>query len=300
MHRIRRAAVTLALLSSAPAPLCAQSVLETVWGDVKTVPGDLLHVWTAPARIGADDVPALVLFAGATTLVAVNDLAIQEWVRAHPRSVPLLALEPFRHEHDALSRIGQNHWMLRGAAVGYVVGLASDQEWLREAALGCAVGNTSNALPRKAVYSLIARRRPSGHDDPYDFDVPGGDWAVHSFFGGHAANAFTCASFLAHRWELGWGEPVLWLVATGVATARTADEAHWASDTLVGSAFGFMAGRMIAQRYRARAGGRADGPDGAAEGAMRAGGRVRVERLTVVPLRTSAGTGVLLGTQISF
>ena len=231
MHRLRTALCALPLLAAA-APVSAQSVLETVWSDARTVPGDLFHVWSAPARIRADDVPPLVLFLGATTLVAVNDLEIQQWVRAHPRSLPILLLEPFRHEHDGLSRIGQNHWMLRGAAVGYIGGLATGQEWLRESALGCAVGNTSNALPRKAVYSLVARRRPSNQDDAYDIDVPGGGWGVHSFFGGHAANAFTCASFIAHRWDLDWGEPVVWAIAAGVASARTADEAHWASDTL--------------------------------------------------------------------
>lgn len=306
MNRFRFA-VSALLLLAITTPLSAQSVLETVWSDAKTVPGDLLHVWTAPARIDADDAPALVLFAGVTTLVAANDLAIQDWVRAHPSSAPIVLLEPFRHEHDALSRIGQNHWMLRGAAVGYVTGLATGQEWLRESALGCAVGNTANALPRKAVYALISRPRPSTSDDPYDVDVPGGAWAVHSFFGGHAANAFTCASFLAHRWDLGWGEPVVWLVAAGVAAARTADEAHWASDTLVGSAFGFMAGRIIAGRHleRAeRADRDADPPtDGPRDGSSTpASGRAgpSLDGLTLVPFRTGAGAGLLLGARIDF
>jgi hypothetical protein len=52
---------------------------------------------------------------------------------------------------------------------------------------------------------------------------------------------------------MGWGEPLVWALATGVAVARTVDERHWASDTFVGSAFGFAAGRLIAQRHLERA-----------------------------------------------
>jgi len=180
--------------------------------------------------------------------------------------------------------------------------LATGQEWLRESSLGCAVGNTANALPRKAVYSLISRTRPAGTDDPYDIDVPGGGWDVHSFFGGHAANAFTCASFLAHRWDMGWGEPIVWALATGVATARTIDERHWASDTFVGSAFGFFAGRLIAQRQLERVGRErthtreieAPAPAPAEPGAL------HLEALTATPIRSGEASAWLVGARVVF
>ena len=302
---MRRILLTTALFVLAfPASARSQSVAEIVWSDLKTAPGDLWYVWSAPARIDGDDVPPLLLFTGTTAFVALNDLEIQEWMRGHPNSGPIVLLEPFRHEHDALSRLGQNHWVLRGAAVGYVAGLATGQEWLREASFGCAVGNTANALPRKAVYSLISRARPQTNpDDPYDIETPGGDWGVHSFFGGHAANAFTCASFFAHRWDLGWGEPVVWALATGVAVARTADEAHWASDTFVGSAFGFMAGRLIARRHleRIERAERERDPESApveAQGSADAGWHL--DALSATPIRAGDGAGVALSARIVF
>ena len=301
---MNRLLLTLALVA-APATAAGQSVLETVWYDLRHVPGDLWYVWSAPARIDGDDVPELVTFTWATGALAVSDLQIQEWIREHPNSVPIEALEPFRHRQDGLSRIGQNHWVLRGAGVGYVVGLVTGHDGIREAALGCAVGNTANALPRKVVYALISRRRPSRNDDPFDIGVPGGDWAEHSFFGGHAANAFSCGSLLAHRFELGWAEPVVWGVAVGVAAARTVDEAHWASDTLVGSAFGFMAGRLIAQRQLERHGerGRDDeeeqGNSGATDGADRRAWRL--EGMSVSPVTTAEGeSAMMIGGRIVF
>ena len=298
---MRRILLMLALLVP-PQSVGAQSVAEIVWSDLKTAPGDLLHVWSAPARVRGDDVQPLLTFVATTGFLALNDLEIQRWIREHPESLPVAALEPFRDKHDALSRLGQNHWVLRGAGAGYVVGLATGQEWLRESSLGCAVGNTANALPRKAVYSLISRTRPAGTDDPYDIDVPGGDWDVHSFFGGHAANAFTCASFLAHRWDMGWGEPIVWALATGVATARTVDERHWASDTFVGSAFGFVAGRLIAQRHleraereRARTRDAEDPPPAAAEP-----GGLRLEALSATPVRIGDAAAWIVEARVVF
>jgi len=300
---MRRLLLTTALLAL-PHAGAAQSVAETVWSDVRTVPGDLLYVWSAPLRIDGDDLPPLLAFTSATAFVALNDLEIQEWMRSHQETGPIVLLEPFRNEHDALSRLGQNHWVLRGAGAGYVIGLATGQEWLREGALGCAVGNISNALPRKAVYSLVSRARPSTNpDDPYDIDTPGGDWGVHSFFGGHAANAFTCASFIAHRFDMDWGEPVVWALATGVAVARTADEAHWMSDTVVGSAFGFMAGRLIAQRQLARhERDRDDDDDDEEDGASAhdEAPRLRLDDLSVVPVHTADGTAIALGARVVF
>lgn len=300
-------AVALTALLAAPSGASAQSVAETVWSDMKTVPGDLLHVWTGPVRIDGDEVETLVVFTVVTGFAALSDREIQALVDEHAESPPIRLLEPFSHDRDALSRLGQNHWVLRGAGVGYVAGLVSGQDWLREAALGCAVGNTSNALPRKAVYSLIARTRPrSSPDDAYDFDVPGSDdWDRHSFFGGHAANAFTCASFFAHRWDLGWGEPVVWVLATGVAAARVADGLHWTSDTLVGSAFGFFAGRMIAERYLERESRRrgrrppGDGPDDD-DPAHGQGRGARLDGVSAVPFHTAQGGGLVVGARVVF
>ena len=300
---MKRILLTTALLLGWPSSGHAQSVLETVWSDLLTTPGDLVHVWTAPARIDGDEVGQLLVFAATTGLLAAGDLEIQGLVRELDNTVLVDAFEPFRHEHDALSRLGQNHWVLRLAGAGYLVGLAIGQDWLRESSLGCAVGNISNALPRKAVYALVSRARPStSPDDPYDIDVPGGEWGVHSFFGGHAANAFTCASFLAHRWDMGWGEPVVWVLASGVAVARMLDEAHWSSDTLVGSAFGFVAGRLIAERQLRRGREREDADDArsreAGTGASSPG--IRLEGVGARPLSTYAGTVLLVEARIAF
>lgn len=281
-----------------PGEARAQSLLETFWSDLRTVPGDAWHVYSAPARVGSDDLPPLAAVAGGTLLLGVNDAAIQNWVREHSGTAVIVALEPFRSEHQLLSELGRNHKVMRGAAAGYAVGLVTGWDWLREASLGCAVGNASNSLVRSVVYRIVARRRPAGQTDPYQFAVPGGDWEDHSFFGGHGANAFTCASFVAHRWDLGHAEPLLWALASGVALARVADEAHWTSDAVVGIGFGWLIGRMLADRYverdRAREGDAAR--DASADQALN--GLLESIRLAPVPGRATGA--VLLTVDVRF
>ncbi len=96
----------------------------------------------------------------------------------------------------------------------------------------------------------LLRRR----GDPHSFAVPGEDtWYDNSFFGGHGANIMGCASFINHRFDLGFAEPVIWGVAVAVNVGRMADQRHWTSDTAVGSAIGFAIGKYVAERQRARA-----------------------------------------------
>ena len=62
----------------------------------------------------------------------------------------------------------------------------------------------------------------------------------------------TCSTFLATRFSLGPGEPVLYAAALRVALGRVADLAHWPSDTFVGLVVGYATGRLEALRVADR------------------------------------------------
>jgi membrane-associated phospholipid phosphatase len=51
---------------------------------------------------------------------------------------------------------------------------------------------------------------------------------------------------------MGVVEPAIWAMAGAVGLARTLDRAHWASDQLIGAAFGYAVGRQIALRSKRR------------------------------------------------
>ena len=307
MRSLARRVLMSFTLACVAGPAAAQSVFETAWSDLKTAPGDIWYVWSSPARIDGDDLPKLLGFAGVTALVMVSDESIQSWIRDHEHVAVIEMFDPFsQSEGEFFAELGRNHQIMRAAGVGYVVGLVADWDWLREASLGCAVTNTANALPRSLLYKTVSRTRPSGETDAHQWDVPGGEWSEHSFFGGHGANVFGCASFFSNRWDLGWGEPALYALATGIAIARTtSDEAHWTSDTLVGAVYGWGIGWMVAKRYVERDRERRREQEGRSEPSLGLSARADLsgftfEGVNIRPVQSEEGSVLVLGARLRF
>jgi membrane-associated phospholipid phosphatase len=247
----------LALGSSLTAtPAAAQSILRNAWSDVKHGALDIGYVWTAPLHTSRRDLEGLGLAVGATGIAFAFDDNLQDWLRAHPNSLPVDAVSWFREGKDG-EELGDIWMFIRGSGALWLVGLATGSETLREAASGCAAAGVAQTLPRRLVmYNLVQRTRPRFTDDPYRFDVPGTQtWAQRSFYGGHAANAMTCIAFWNHRFNLGVAEPILYAAALATAVARTVDEAHWTSDTVIGVIAGYAVGKAVAQRQKSRLGG---------------------------------------------
>jgi membrane-associated phospholipid phosphatase len=71
---------------------------------------------------------------------------------------------------------------------------------------------------------------------------------MRSFPAGHFANAVSCATFWNERFKLGVAEPILYVLAAAVGVGRTADDAHWFSDHIIGGILGYAVGREIARR----------------------------------------------------
>jgi len=162
-------------------------------------------------------------------------------------------MHPFREQY-ALGRLATVRGLIPIASALVVSGLLSDNRKLRDAGYGCAAGWAMSNTVRFAVYAVLGRQRPFVADgDQSRFSVPGGGWPKHSFPAGHSTNAFACSAFLNHRFDLGIAEPALYTAATAISLTRMVDRRHWASDTFVGAAFGYAAGRAIAARFERRA-----------------------------------------------
>ena len=250
---MKRYCLLAVLLCVSPMPVDAQSILQNAWSDIKHGTLDVGYVWTSPIRLSRRDLPALAAFAGATAVTLPFDDNLQDWLRAHPESVPVEAVSWFR-EGEPGEELGDIWMFIRGSGALWLIGLAVGSETLREAAVGCVSAGVAQTFPRRLVmYNLVQRTRPRFTGDPYRFDVPGSEvWDQRSFFGGHGANAMTCITFWNHRFDMGLVEPVLYAAGIATAVARTVDEAHWTSDTLIGIVFGYAVGRTVALRQKAR------------------------------------------------
>ncbi len=243
-------------MSLATATLDAQIVAQAVAHDFRYGVADMWHIWTAPFHASARDWRDVGLVVGAAGISAFADRGVDRFVAGHPRSFAVRATQPFRERRGFKpADFGTGRILLPVSGALYVTGIASGSRALRDAGMGCAAAQQSNSVIRHLTYEVVDRERPSvAGADPYRVRFPGGDWNHHSFFAGHVANAFACASYASERFDLGLVEPLLYAGATGVGLARMADRRHWLSDTVLGVAFGYATGRSVALRQKRRLG----------------------------------------------
>ena len=241
----------------------AQRTLKSIGRDLENGARDIFWVWSSPFHADGSEWGA---FAASVALVGASlliDDDVQRAMDRHPRSVLMRSLEPFREEHKTeLFNLGSGKRLQPISGVLYLLGFAFDSRALRDAGLGCASAQQASILVHHGAYAIIARERPrTANGDPYMFELGGGPWAKHSFYGGHAGNIMTCVTYWNERFKLGPAEPLLYALAIGVGFGRVADGRHWTSDTITGLLIGHAFGRVIARRAKARA---ADGPGHAA------------------------------------
>ena len=256
-NRLAVISIAAALCVACVAPLRAQFRDDSVRVDLRRFLGDAWAVWTAPAHARARDLAGVAAAAGVTAAASTVDVRTYAWLRSHPDAWPLRLLGPIRESaHYPVYELGSGQYLFPLSAALWLSGMASHSRQLREAGLGCAAAHVASAGTRGIVYALVARDRPrESPDDAFRFDVPGGrDWDRQSFFSGHIGNSMGCASFFAHSYSLGLVEPAMYALVLAIGAGRMADGRHWASDTVIGSIFGFAVGKELSDRFRSRAG----------------------------------------------
>jgi hypothetical protein len=259
-HAITAAVAIAAAIVQSPAE--AQSIPNMLGNDLRNVAGDAWDVWTSPLRGNSRDwLFAAGMVAGAAAISPVDD-NVDRWAVAHSDDGAFQVLKPFRAGGVAFSGKAITPVALGALAVS----LATKNETLQEGLFGCATAYGASSVVRTfVVYPLVARTRPDPRPpagppppatagDQYHFSFPGTtDWGGHSLPGGHIANVVACAEFLTHRFDMGFVEPAIWTLAGGIALARVLDRAHWTSDQVLGTGFGFAVGRQVALRSKRRA-----------------------------------------------
>jgi membrane-associated phospholipid phosphatase len=231
----------------------AQSTWRTVGNELGDMATDVGWIWRSPFHGERRDwIATGAATAGFGALLVVDD-RIDAWIVRHPKSALVRSVGIFREHHREIARIPTARRMIPISAALVVAGAISDDRDLREAGFGCLSGWAASNTTRYAIYPVIARARPSAAEKgQYEFSIPGRGWDWQSFFAGHGANMFACATVWNERFDLGVGEPALYVVAAAFSVARMADRRHWASDTFTGAVFGYAVGRAIAARYDRR------------------------------------------------
>lgn len=233
----------------------AQSVAQQLGDDLKNAGKDIWGVYTSPFKGSGRDwatFAAAIALTGATTVL---DKPVERWAQNNDSAAALKFLDPLRRKGVLFA----GKYVVPPAAALYIIGLATNNQNLRDGAMGCAASWFAQSPPRRLFYRLVGRRRPeTSPDDNHVWDVPNSaapdksGWQMRSFPAGHFANAMGCAAFLGNRFDMGIAEPMVYGVAAGVAVGRVLDHGHWTSDHVLGGIFGYAVGKEVARRSLAR------------------------------------------------
>jgi len=247
--QIVRVATLAALLASSQVAV-AQSVGRMLEDDIRNVGKDVWAVWTSPFDASGKDWVLTAGAYGAFGLSMLADQGVSDWAIENANSGFFKALSPVRRG----GKLFAGKYVVPPVAVAYVVGIAIQNQDLRDAVTGCMSSWGAQSVLRKAIYATLGRARPDTmpHDPQHWELLPGGNWQMHSFPAGHFANAMACAAFWDKRFSLGPGSVVVYGLAGAVGLGRFADRAHWFSDTVLGGILGYAVGNEIARRSLAR------------------------------------------------
>ena len=245
----------IALLSSAPRVAVGQFRADSTRHQLERLVGDVWSNWTSPAHTTGHDAIGVAAVVGITGAAAAVDEPLQNWINNNPNAFPVAILHPLRESaRYPAYELGSGQFLLPISAALYIAGTVSKSQGLRDAGLGCATAHLTAAGVRALVFLVLQRERPrTSPDDPFQIRLGGTrDWNKHSFFSGHIANSMGCVSFLAHRFDLGVAEPLIYGYVIAIGAGRVADGRHWFSDTVFGALFGYAVGRAISTRMLAR------------------------------------------------
>lgn len=232
-----------------------QSVGRQLESDLRNAGKDVWGVYKSPFNGSGKD---WATFGGAIALTGIStvlDKPVERWARDNDSAAVFQFIKPLRRGGLLFS----GKYVVPPLAALYIVGLATNNQSIRDGVMGCAASWVAQSPPRRMFYRLVGRRRPeTSPNDNMVFDIPNsappGDsgWQWRSLPGGHFANAMGCASFLNNRFDMGMVEPAIYGLAFGVGLGRALDHAHWTSDQVLGGIFGYAVGKEVARRSLGR------------------------------------------------
>jgi membrane-associated phospholipid phosphatase len=128
------------------------------------------------------------------------------------------------------------------AAGSYFVGVYFENNKLKRAGLFMVGASLATSIVTLAAKTTFGRARPNTGEGPYSFFNSG----AMSFYSGHTGQAFTIATVISEMYKDDY--PVVPYLAYGVAAitayARMHDQAHWASDVIIGAVAGHLVTKL--------------------------------------------------------
>lgn len=218
----------------------ATTLAADAWKGVEIFADNTFDVVTFPKDFDSDDWKIFggVLAVGAGLYAVDGD--IQDWFRRNDGN----SVKDFVRESgdffEPLGDMGEtNAYYMAGMAIGYLTGW-DRLNWIGQDML---FSHFIASLTRKSVRAVVGRHRPEFGAGPRSYD-PFSDEGT-SFPSGHASSAFQVAAVFSHHIDNLPLEIALYTMAATVAFQRVDSGGHWASDTWIGSAWGWGVSQIV-------------------------------------------------------
>ncbi len=236
---VRYALVLVLLLGLVPSTVAAQTPASSpdpirfaLWagGDVKAFGRGLFSMRTLYVAAGVGGTVFLLSGQDADLTQGAIDLA--EGAGTRPRRI--------------LNEVGNVDAVRPMALIFFLGTLTSGNEKLQDAAFTSLEAIIISNLITNTLKAVVGRARPFQEEGSSSFKPFSGNT---SFPSGHATTVFAFTT----PWLLYYGNAptiALFALGTGTAFTRMADNVHWFSDVLVGTAIGFTTGYWLTKRHQ--------------------------------------------------
>jgi hypothetical protein len=204
---------------------------------------DFVRVVAAPVHWDGRDFLTLAAVSAAGLLIFASDQEIRDWAQRNRSDFSDDA-------SNFVSYLGDGGVLLGLTAAIYAAGEICAKDPLRQTAL---LGLESLATASLLVWTLKAvsgRARPGAGESSRSFHPFAFKSHYFSLPSGHAAAAFAVATSIAAQTKSAALDGLLYFLAALPGLSRIAEDKHWASDVLVGSALGYFVAKKIADLNR--------------------------------------------------
>jgi len=205
---------------------------------------DTAYILSSPIRWDKYDWLTASLVMGATVGLYAYDQNIHDWTQQRRGETT-----------DNIARLarpfGEGQYVVPALGLVYLYGYAAeDSKAEKTALLGVESFLISGAFTQVLKFSTH-RYRPEDSDQHDKWDGPSFSNSNLSFASGESTVAFAVATVIASEYgDTVWVPPLAYGIATLTALARMNDNAHWASDVLVGSAIGYFTAKTIVKLHK--------------------------------------------------
>lgn len=210
---------------------------------IRNFPLNVLHdqaaIWTSPIRIRAHDLLWLAPLGAATGAAIATDTDAMRNVVSHDKG--------FNNGNTTASNVLVGG-MIFAPAVFYGYGLLNDNDHSRETGLLGAEAMADGVVVEQGMKLIFWRERPAVHNARGNFFQTNVGWDS-SFPSSHTVIAWSAAAVIAAEYPHPVPVILSYTGAAAIAVTRVLGQQHFPADVLVGSAAGWLIGRMVYRHH---------------------------------------------------